>query len=222
MFSKEIDMQKLFITLLNNHKKNNEIIYEEFNGRFGNADVVKVKMNSYDFLVSDQINILKDYQCAKITAYLHKKQGHSVQYLMNKTNYTYDNITSILNRLKKVKIISLDENNKIVIDKNFKYPNIEFVSYELKLKKWKNAILQATKNKSFSSKSYIVVPLNLAKTIYKKNNDIFKMYNVGLIGIDENNYKYFYKPKYEKNKTRKNPTYISSLAKIIYTQKEHV
>lgn len=220
MFNKEIEMQKLFITQLKQSILNNELIYEEFNGRFGNADVVKVKFNNYDEISLKQMKILKDYQCAKITGYLHKQQYHSIKYLMDKTNYTYNNIISILGKLKKANIIVNDENGMFLINKNFKFPNIEFISFELKLKNWKNAIIQANKNKSFSSKSYIVVPMDLAKKLNIRETNIFKMYNIGLIGIDNNSYKIFYKPKIERSKTSKNPTYISSLAKIIFNKNE--
>ena len=67
MFEKEIDMQKLFITQLKDKLKTNELIYEEFNGRFGDADVVKVKLNNYNLISLKQMEILKDYQCSKIT-----------------------------------------------------------------------------------------------------------------------------------------------------------
>lgn len=222
MFDKEIDMQKLFITQLKDDIKDNELIYEEFNGRFGNADVVKVKLNNYNSISLKQMEILKDYQCAKITGYLHKHQGHTIKYLMDKTDYTYNNIVSIINKLKKENIVVNDEKGMILINKNFRFPNIEFTSFELKLKNWKNAVTQANKNKNFSSTSYIAVPMDLAIRLEKKEKDIFELYNVGLIGIDLNGYKVFFKPKIEKNKTSKNPTYISSLAKIIFNEKEQI
>ena len=55
MFDKEIDMQKLFITQLKETITNNELIYEEFNGRFGNADVVKVILNNYSEISLSQM-----------------------------------------------------------------------------------------------------------------------------------------------------------------------
>lgn len=222
MFDREIDMQKFFITQLKKDIKNSELIYEEFNGRFGNADVVKVKLNNYNSISLKQMKILKDYQCAKIVGYLHKQQCHSIKYLMNKTDYTYNNVISIINKLKKENIVINDEKGMLLINKDFKFPNIEFMSFELKLKNWKNAIIQANKNKNFSSSSYIAVPMDLAMKLESKEKDIFKLYNVGLIGIDLNGYKVFFKPKIEKNKTSKNPTYISSLAKIISNEKEQI
>lgn len=222
MFDKEIDMQKLFITQLRKSVMNNELIYEEFNGRFGNADVVKVRLYNYNEISLNQMEVLKDYQCAKIVGYLHKQQSHSIKYLMDKTDYTYSNIISIVNKLKKANIITNDDKGMFLINKNFKFPNIEFTSFELKLKNWKNAIIQANKNKCFSSKSYIAVPMDLAVKLEKKEKNIFELYNVGLIGIDNEGYKIFFKPKIEKSKTSKNPTYISSLAKIVFNKKEQL
>jgi hypothetical protein len=212
----------LFISQLNHTIKDNEFVIEEFNGRFGNADVVKVKINYYDNSNLNQIQILKDYQCAKIIGYLHKNQYHNIKYLMDKTNYTYDNILAILNKLKKEAIISINKENNFSINKNFEYPSIEFISYELKLKNWKNAVIQANKNKMFSSLSYIAVPIELAKKIFQKEKDIFILYNVGLIGISCSNFEVFYNPKIEKTKTTKNPSYISSLAKFITNEKEQL
>lgn len=222
MFEKEIEMQNLFICKLKNNIKNNEFISDEFDGRFGNVDVVKVISNSKKSLSYEQMDILRDYQCAKITGYLHKNQSHNIKYLMEKTNYTYDNIHSALNKLKKVNVIKNLDNGQYIIDKNFEFPNLEFISYELKLKNWKNAISQANKNKSFSSYSYIVLPMQLALKLSEKEKELFKLYNVGLIGINKTEYKNFYKPKIEKSNTRKNPTYISSLAKIIIKEKEQL
>lgn len=222
MFEKEIDMQKLFITQLKDKLKTNELIYEEFNGRFGDADVVKVKLNNYNLISLKQMEILKDYQCAKITGYLHKQQSHSIKYLMDKTDYTYTNVIAIINKLKKENIVTTDNKGMFLINKDFEFPNIEFTSFELKLKNWKNAITQANKNKNFSSSSYIAVPMDLAIKLYKKEKNIFVLYNVGLVGIDGKGYKTFFKPKIEKNKTSKNPTYISSLAKIVFNEKEQI
>lgn len=222
MFDKEIDMQKLFITQLKDKLKTNELIYEEFNGRFGDADVVKVKLNNYNLISLKQMEILKDYQCAKITGYLHKQQSHSIKYLMDKTDYTYTNVIAIINKLKKENIVTTDNKGMFLINKDFEFPNIEFTSFELKLKNWKNAITQANKNKNFSSSSYIAVPMDLAIKLYKKEKNIFVLYNVGLVGIDGKGYKTFFKPKIEKNKTSKNPTYISSLAKIVFNEKEQI
>ena len=222
MFDKEIDMQKLFITQLKDKLKTNELIYEEFNGRFGDADVVKVKLNNYNLISLKQMEILKYYQCAKITGYLHKQQSHSIKYLMDKTDYTYTNVIAIINKLKKENIVTTDNKGMFLINKDFEFPNIEFTSFELKLKNWKNAITQANKNKNFSSSSYIAVPMDLAIKLYKKEKNIFVLYNVGLVGIDGKGYKTFFKPKIEKNKTSKNPTYISSLAKIVFNEKEQI
>ena len=141
---------------------------------------------------------------------------------MYKTDYTYTNVIAIINKLKKENIVTTDNKGMFLINKDFEFPNIEFTSFELKLKNWKNAITQANKNKNFSSSSYIAVPMDLAIKLYKKEKNIFVLYNVGLVGIDGKGYKTFFKPKIEKNKTSKNPTYISSLAKIVFNEKEQI
>lgn len=215
MFNKEIDMQELFVFQLKQNLKTNEIIFQEFDARFGNVDVVKTTISNDIITSYKKMIILKNYQCAKVIGYLHKRQPHNIKYLMEKSNYTYDNICIILNKLKKNKIVEIINDKQFIISKDFEFPNIEITSYELKLKEWKKAISQAIKNKNFSSYSYVVLPSKLAKFIATKDLDIFKTYNIGLIGINNNKHKIYYKPKIKKNTTSKNPTYISSLAKII-------
>lgn len=51
-----------------------------------------------------------------------------------------------INDIKKDNII-LEENNKFIICDNFKFLNLKFTAYELKLKQWKKTILQDIKNK---------------------------------------------------------------------------
>lgn len=72
------------------------------------------------------------------------------------------------------------------------------ISFELKLKNWKKASIQAFRYRSFSNGSYVVMP----KTEFNSpefSYDHFKKYNIGLAEFDiEGNFKIVYKPRKEK------------------------
>lgn len=219
MFETELQMQKEFISLLNLNKKQNQNILEEFNARFGNVDVV---MTDYDNLkitmTKSQAEILSNYSTALVVAFLHRKKAHTFNYLIEKTGYTEEYLLSILATLKKENII-LEENNKFIICDNFKFPNLKFTAYELKLKQWKKAVLQAIKNKNFAYQSYVVMPDLIAYKLYKNNIEVFTEYDIGLIGIKNNSLKYYIQSP---NKTKNysiNPIFISSIAKCILISK---
>lgn len=96
---------------------------------------------------------------------------------------------------------------------NNKYKHIvakKFVSFELKLSNWKEALDQGIFNKKFSDESYVV----LDKDRIPKNIDlkpIFKENNIGLITLDENiDIKLIVKPKKNKNLHK----YSNTLQKI--------
>lgn len=219
MFETELQMQKEFIKLLNLNKKENQNILEEFNARFGNVDVV---MTDYDNLkitmTKSQAEILSNYSTALVVAFLHRKKAHTFNYLIDKTGYTEEYLLSILATLKKENIV-LEENNKFIICDDFKFPNLKFTAYELKLKQWKKAILQAIKNKNFAFQSYVVMPDSIASKLYKNNFEIFEEYDIGLIGIENNSLKYYIQSP---NKTKNysiNPIFISSIAKCLLISK---
>lgn len=216
MFDSEYELQQLFFKQLNETKNNNSNILQEFNARFGNVDIVEVDYSCINNTLStEQATLLSSYSSALIVAFLHKNTFRTKSYLMKRTGYTDDYLSSILTNLKRENIINEIEKNKYVISSNFKFPTLKFTAYELKLKEWKKAIIQASKNLNFAYKSYIVMPNDEAKKINKKYSDIFMLYNIGLIGVDKNSYYYYIKPKiYNQNYTT-NPMFISSIAKFI-------
>lgn len=219
MFETELQMQKQFIKLLSLNKKQNQNILEEFNARFGNVDVV---MTDYDNLkitmTKSQAEILSNYSTALVVAFLHRKKAHTFNYLIDKTGYTEEYLLSILATLKKENII-LEENNKFIICDDFKFPNLKFTAYELKLRQWKKAVLQAIKNKNFAYQSYVVMPDLIASKLFKNNSEIFKEYDIGLIGINNNSLKYYIQSPNKNKNYSINPIFISSIAKCLLISK---
>ncbi len=83
----------------------------------------------------------------------------------------------------------------VFYDKNSK--NTSIISFELKLKNWKQATKQAFRYKSFSHSSYVVLPASVSK-LAEENIDFFKRYNIGLaIFGSEKEFEIIYKPSME-------------------------
>lgn len=215
MYKSELELQKTFKQMLEIDKKNNEVILEEFNARFGNVDLIKLSYSDLSLLTYEQFETLTIYSNAITISFLHKKQKRSLNYLMEKTGYTYDYLKTIIGVLKKNNIIEEISQNSYIINSEFKFPKLHFVSYELKLKNWKNAILQAKKNQLFSYKSYVVMPESIAKKLKDKYKKTFQLYNVGLISVNSDKYKILINCKVNLPKLSCNPSLISSVAKSI-------
>lgn len=216
MFESEFELQQIFFKQLESNKNNNTNILQEFNARFGNVDIVEVNYNSYsNTLTNSQAELLSVYSHALVVGYLHKNTSRTYKYLLNKTGYTEDYLNSILQTLEKAKIIVSINSTKYMICKDFKFPNLKFNSYELKLKDWKKAILQATRNTVFSYKSFVVMPNKEAIKLYQKHSEIFELYNIGLIGVTKKTYYKYITPKVHKHTYSISPIFISSMAKYL-------
>lgn len=60
----------------------------------------------------------------------------------------------------------------------------ETIAFELKLRKWKRALVQAFKYRAFAEKSYVVIDEgNVGPAI--KSIEMFQKSNIGLLSIDE-------------------------------------
>ena len=70
---------------------------------------------------------------------------------------------------------------------------IKVVSFELKLKDWRGALVQAFRYRSFSDYSYVVLPAETAEKAYNHVN-LFEKYRIGLISFKEGNYYIMYRP----------------------------
>lgn len=213
MFTSEVCLQEKFIELKQLELKENEKVLSEFNARFGNVDIVQVSLNNSKLMNYKQAYLLSNYQFAKVIAYLHKKAVRTFDYLMKRTDYDEKVLSQLLSKLTKANIIREVSPKRYIVSNDFQFPILQFISYEAKLSKWKKSILQAVINKKFSSYSYVVLPIELAKKLQKKKISYFQNHNVGLIGVSDNKIDYLYRPKKEQVKLNANPSFISSIAK---------
>lgn len=221
MFSNELELQKRFIDLKKKNINKNEKLLSEFNARFGNVDIVQVILKNENFMKHDQAYVLSNYHYAKVLSFLHKKAIRTYNYLKNQTDYSDSTLQSIISRLKSTNIIEEVSENRFIISPEFQIPILQFISYEAKLKDWKKALLQATLNKKFSSHSYVILPIENAQKINDKKLKYFKLYNIGLIGVSQNELQYLFKPKKQIVKIKINPSFISSIAKYQIVTKSY-
>lgn len=219
MFNNELELQNRFIELLNESKDDKTYISDEFNARFGNVDIVKVKYDNKIPLKENQAKILSDIAPARILGYLHKNSIRTLSYLIKKSGYTEEYVLALLGRLKSAHIISEPNKHKYLINEQFTFPKLVFSSYEAKLTCWKKAISQALKNQAFSSKSYVVMPEKIAQKIAITKKHYFKAYNIGLIAVNNENYTILINPKINKKKYSQ-AMLISSTAKYLILQKQ--
>lgn len=216
MFKSEFELQQIFYKQLIEKKNSNVNILQEFNARFGNVDIVEVDFDELNItLTKEQSEILSLYSSALVVGFLHKNTPRTYKYLLSKTGYTKEYLNSILGILEKEKVVTRLENNKYIICKDFKFPSLKFIAYELKLKDWKKAIIQASKNTNFAYKSYIVMPNSQAIKLKEKYSDMFYLYNVGLIGVTNKTHYTYISPRITKHTYSISPTFISSTAKWI-------
>lgn len=213
MFTSELCLQEKFIELKKLELKENERVLSEFNARFGNVDIVQVILDDTKLMNYDQAFLLSNYQFAKVIAYLHKKAVRTFGYLMTRTDYNEKVLSQLLSKLIKANIIREVSPKRYIISNDFQFPILQFISYEAKLSKWKKAILQGTINKKFSSYSYVVLPIELAKKLQENKINYFQNHNVGLIGVSDEKIEYLFKPKKDRVKLNVNPSFINSIAK---------
>lgn len=213
MYRSELDLQNTFIKYLEANKNKNESVLSEFDARFGNVDIVKVVAEDIPNFTLLQAIELKIYKNAKVVSYLHKKAVRTFEYLKVHTGYQEYQLKSIISKLKNVMIIKEVRKDCYVINADFEFPFLTFISYEAKLKDWKKALSQASNNKKFSSYSYCVFPNEFAKKLSEKEREIFNMYNVGIIGVDHVGYIEYISVKKNDLQLKRNPSLISSIAK---------
>src|SRR5574344_164942 len=126
MFKSELELQNTFIKLLKLSKQKNTYISDEFNARFGNVDIVKVKYENSLPLTKNQADILSNIAAARIVGYLHKNSVRTLSYLIKVYEYTKEYIMSILSKLKSTNIINETKNHRYIINEQFEFPKLIF------------------------------------------------------------------------------------------------
>lgn len=192
------------------------IVMREVDCNRGRADVVcaVIRKNNIDSLKLRHLGLsLSQPAKAHILSWLSKNKASTEEYLSEVTGLRVKTIRKHLNELLESGIVKHSVPNSWVFSKEYKLPQIDIWSFEVKLKNWKRACYQASRYRGFSHYTTVVMPQENVHTAIK-NIDMFDKMNIGLMAIDKQS-----KLKFIKKPKRSNPTskkhHLYALGKII-------
>jgi len=109
-----------------------------------------------------------------------------------------------LDSLAAAELIENDrESGEICISDSFRIPSMELWAFELKMKDWKKALLQALQFQTYSNLAYVVMPVR-DSDILSRIGEVYEKYNIGLIALDHENMRIsiIVSPKFSPPKSR--------------------
>ncbi len=181
--------EKDLVNILNDYIESKKIIY-------GNE--IRMGIGIPDIMICSEMlkkeSLITDYYALKIYDYINKKKVDNIEEITKKVSMSKKNICKYIYELKEKNILEF-EKDKIEVLKNLDLQDIGTnISIEVKLKDWKNGILQAKRYLRFSDYSYLAILEQ-----YQKNIDLDELKNsgIGLIVVGDK-IKQVIKPKKSK------------------------
>ncbi|MGL6187157.1 MAG: hypothetical protein ACRC1T_17440 [Clostridium chrysemydis] len=193
------DYNKLLHSIYKSQERNAFFVGNEISFSYRIIDLVYVIYNSEKNLKLYEFNNLS-FLDTDILAMLYCNARTSKYRLAETLYIDIEILENSLTKLAKNKLIDKVSVNSYSLNKKFKecIPD-KFISLELKLSNWREALDQAVYNKKFSDESYVIIDKDkIPKNIKFKN--FYQTNNIGLITCDNNNnYEVIVKPKKNKN-----------------------
>ena len=124
--------------------------------------------------------LLKDYCLLSICECVKSFGVITVEELRIQTQINDKRLQSCLNELIEKGIIKLNNNKLILVKKIFSLDLGKVISIEVKLKDWKNGLLQARRYLIFSDYSYLALPEEKIKNV---DIDSVQRYGIGLLSV---------------------------------------
>lgn len=181
--------EKDLVNILNDYIESKKIIY---------ANEIRMGIGIPDIMICSEMlkkeSLITDYYALKIYDYINKKKVDNIEEITKKVSMSKKNICKYIYELKEKNILEF-EKDKIEVLKNLDLQDIGTnISIEVKLKDWKNGILQAKRYLRFSDYSYLAILEQ-----YQKNIDLDELKNsgIGLIVVGDK-IKQVIKPKKSK------------------------
>jgi len=172
---------------------------DEVDSSFGVVDLLFYKFNNQYIQKRKDVSPVTSSDVIKTLLFIKNKKTFSISYLRKNLPYSEERIKKILltSLINHGFVKKLDKKNFETIF-NYKIGLKKALAIELKLKDWKGGLCQAYRYKWFSEVSYLALYHKFSNPA-KKNLDLFREYNVGLMEIfDNENIKIIFKPKVEK------------------------
>lgn len=162
--------EKDLVNILNDYIESKKVIYgNEIRMGIGIPDIM---------ICSEQLkkdSLITDYYTLKMYDYISKKKVSSIEEITKNVSMPKKNICKYIYELKEKNILEF-EKDKIEILRDLDLQDIGTnISIEVKLKDWKNGILQAKRYLRFSDYSYLAILEQ-----YQKNIDLDELRESGI------------------------------------------
>lgn len=170
---------------------NNVKLLEEVGVGFGIADIVLSELNSpYNILSDDKLNHL-DINVYRI---IERDKVVSLNHLSDLTQSNKKQINLSLEKLMRRNYVQRDDCLFSFVSR-YEISFKKSIAFEMKLKNWKRALMQAYRYKWFADYAFVVLD-DFYVTPALKNINLFKLYNVGLVSINKTEvYRHYNPPK---------------------------
>lgn len=197
LFRYEKDLVRTFREMFFVDKRT--LVINEMRIRWGNIDLVEISDVALPF-TQEQCRVLSKPSCAKVFMRLKNKRLLSKQTLFTGLGISESTFNRVLLELQKENLIIREKNN-YRRNVNFVFPKVVITGYEAKLTDYNKALFQARMNQQYVDYSYMVFPMDAAENIMKKHEEVINSFNLGLIGVSQEQMKVYIKP--QKNKPMK-------------------
>lgn len=155
---------------------------------------------------------------ARILVVLNKKSYCEEVNLVRLTGLSKQYINKILKDLKDIGAVQHNVNRGYRIAKDFEMPSPKIISIEFKLDNWQKALVQATRHRSFASRSYVIMPSSKHNLLTKNIEQFIKFgISVGTFNSKTNNFEVIWKApaNITGNKPKSRISYIDSLYRML-------
>lgn len=176
---------------------NETFSFQEFSVGRGIADIYIVNKDSKELIKrrSSRVPAITDKLQNYIVSLLAEHNGMPYQTATSiLSEHNFRNIDKKLQELIEFKALSIKDGN-IYVQKSLDANIIKYsVAIEAKVSDWKKGLKQAIRYKSFADKAYLAI-YDSHSSSARKNIEVFKTLNIGLIGVSETGINIYYEPE---------------------------
>ena len=158
---------------------------KESNCSEGRADLVWATM--FDEWAPDRsedaIALLAQPTCSRILSLLKPQAVRSEDYLLTRSGVSKRTFRYWLDSLSETELVQEVSEDRWILGPDFCFPEMEICSFEFKLDKWKRALYQAKRYRTFSHRVFVVMPPESVSSALEAR-ETFERFNIGLMTHD--------------------------------------